>query len=823
MFGVIQTNNETFIKKQRYVRIVGTISAFILLLLTFFAAFPPVDSTNDAEALTSTPASTILTMTSASTSANLDLVVANANGTFSSSSASEMAQFSVATNNYTGYKLFVSSTNDTKQLTNSTSGTALESVAYATDAGLFGGDTATSLNNKWGYKPSKYNSVANTDFLPAPTTSASTLDETNSANSTANNYTIALGARADYSTIPGTYTNTFVLTAVANNISSTVNFNDNTNDSTVANLPASISSNTTSTSVALPTTIPTRTGYTFAGWCDTVTTVNANGTTTCNSTVYPASTTTTTSYLDFIDQTASSNIANLYAMWDINSYNVTVNFAGSGVSSVAFTASGQTSRSVTASGGTASLVYNVPYTMTMNFADGYEFESWALNSSSYGTLSSTSTNPATFIIKASNSAIITATGKKIITMQDVTYNQCTATGLTATDVRDSNTYTIKRLGDGNCWMTQNLRFKGTNLNPTTTNVSSARTITYSSKFSSLDDAIIRDSGNTTNGVWYNYAAATAMSIIGNENRTEATESICPKGWRLPVRAELDGITSYSSSFAPVAGGMYDINGALVNTSKGYWWSSTTGYGSYYRFNLEYDGNSLSVNGTDARYEGYYVRCIKSTMQNISSTEIAAMNNGDTTTRPDARDEQEYTIAKINGQLWMTRNLNLAGNTTLNSSTSNVTSSYTLPASSTSGFSDDSTAYVYNSGSTSCGDNSPCYSYYSYAAATAGTNPSSGDATSDICPKGWRLPTRAEFSTLISSYSTGSALTGLPFLAVYGGLYYNSSFSYGGSIGRYLSSTVCNLSDACYLDLHSSNADVYGGIKRSGYSVRCVKS
>ena len=182
----------------------------------------------------------------------------------------------------------------------------------------------------------------------------------------------------------------------------------------------------------------------------------------------------------------------------------------------------------------------------------------------------------------------------------------------------------------------------------------------------------------------------------------------------------------------------------------------------------------------------------------------------------------YTTATINGLCWMTRNLDLPGGTTIYNTDSNITAtSYTLPASSTSGFSNASTAYVYNSGSTTCGNNSPCYSYYSYVAATAGTNPSSGAASSDICPKGWRLPTEAEFSALVSSYNTGAKLTASPFLGVYAGDYDDSSFYGGGSYGDSWSSTAYDSSNAHYLYFNSSSANVDYDNKCYGLSIRCV--
>ena len=142
-------------------------------------------------------------------------------------------------------------------------------------------------------------------------------------------------------------------------------------------------------------------------------------------------------------------------------------------------------------------------------------------------------------------------------------------------------------------------------------------------------------------------------------------------------------------------------------------------------------------------------------------------------------------------------------------------------SSTSGFSSNTAQNVYNSNSTTCANNTPCYSYYTYAAATAGTNPSSGAATSDICPSGWRLPTQAEFNTLKSTYTTGATLTASPFLGVYGGYYSNSSFYNGGSSGYYWSSTANYSSYAYSLYFYSSYAAVNYDYKYNGASVRCV--
>ncbi len=194
-------------------------------------------------------------------------------------------------------------------------------------------------------------------------------------------------------------------------------------------------------------------------------------------------------------------------------------------------------------------------------------------------------------------------------------------------------------------------------------------------------------------------------------------------------------------------------------------------------------------------------------------------------------EREYTTVSLSGKCWMTTNLSLGKGTitTLNNTTTNLNdglTSYDLPASSTSGFAENSTAYVYNSGSTVCGEKSPCYAYYSFIAATAGTNPSEGEATSDICPRGWRLPTRTDFTAIANTYNTGPKLVNSPWHAIYQGFYYGSRFDWAeGSYGYYWSSTTYNEAFAYYLYYSDTETDVIYSInfrKRIGYPIRCVK-
>ena len=89
---------------------------------------------------------------------------------------------------------------------------------------------------------------------------------------------------------------------------------------------------------------------------------------------------------------------------------------------------------------------------------------------------------------------------------------------------------------------------------------------------------------------------------------KATESICPKGWTLPNKTQIDG-QRIIASFSPVLGGYYG-NGTLYNEdTHGNWWGSTA-YNGASRYNLRYNGSSLyTINYADRRL-GFYIRCVQ---------------------------------------------------------------------------------------------------------------------------------------------------------------------------------------------------------------------
>ena len=201
------------------------------------------------------------------------------------------------------------------------------------------------------------------------------------------------------------------------------------------------------------------------------------------------------------------------------------------------------------------------------------------------------------------------------------------------------------------------------------------------------------------------------------------------------------------------------------------------------------------------------------MQDLTATQCSNSYDGATATLLDRRDNNSYTIAKINGNCWMTQNLRLAGGTTLTSTYSNVSSSYTIPTTDLTSGDSYTDGRIHNSGDTTTGY------WYNYCAASAGTNCQNSTTTNttyDICPKGWRLPTNSEFSGI-----TGTSYRSA-FSPVTGGSYFNGSL-YSTSYGYWWSSTATDSIAQYYLNYNGSSLNTGNGLKYNGRYVRCIRS
>ena len=249
-------------------------------------------------------ATSVMSLTVSSDTVALNLAPTRATGTFGKSSN---ISITAKTTNATGYTLGVAaaSATDYDKLKNGSD--SIDSITEAVTEEAFKALNNTAYNGKWGYLPSKHNSAVNADFLPAPKASGDILDVTTTANTTANEYSLAIGARVDSTTKMGAYSNTYNVILVNNAIPYTITYID----SIIGSMPTDVDSTSESETVYISGNTPTRSGYTFNGWC-TVAPTRSTLTDTCSGTTY------TQGQAHHIDGSSLTNDLTLYAMWKRN-------------------------------------------------------------------------------------------------------------------------------------------------------------------------------------------------------------------------------------------------------------------------------------------------------------------------------------------------------------------------------------------------------------------------------------------------------------------------------------------------------------------------
>ena len=197
---------------------------------------------------------------------------------------------------------------------------------------------------------------------------------------------------------------------------------------------------------------------------------------------------------------------------------------------------------------------------------------------------------------------------------------------------------------------------------------------------------------------------------------------------------------------------------------------------------------------------------------------------------DKRDGQEYTVRYINGNCWMTKNIAIGCNGSgsnygdtitpiqLTSSDTNISATtWTTPADSLT------LGGTYDNPRMEC--SSTYGAWYNYVAITAGTITGSSnntDATYDICPKGWRLPTYSEQTTVLG-YPSEFAVTK-------DGYWTNGSLNWSGTTGFWLSSTAAtSFTNRRWGLLYNWDSPGYvGNLKTypidnrsNGFAIRCI--
>ena len=432
-------------------------------------------------------------------------------------------------------------------------------------------------------------------------------------------------------------------------------------------------------------------------------------------------------------------------------------------------------------------------------------------------------------------------------MQDFTMGMCDNLDLhdtkTLIDARDNEKYTVAKLKDGKCWMTQSLRLQlKTNkpLTVTDSDVSTDWTPTRDTE-TSLDGVWNADGeGENTvrsyidltkqdNGVYYTQNAATAGTLAKTSVSGEtALDSVCPKGWRLPrsnPAPEADSsdtyllVKNYTSDNNKGTGIINEIesivfhggNSFLDNAipgvgfhgarngdaeamngygTKAYFWTanafiyninnSTLGF----NFAMLSSNNYIKPNNTGKRINGQQIRCIKKepdlTMQEFTVEMCKNMKTHEVLTLRDSRDNERYTVVKLrDNKCWMTQNLRLKLDpaVTLTPENTNVAENWTPGPHDKTKVSTENNVNIWSNAKREkikSVYNVDTYDtagvYYDWNAATANSAPNESvkdkNATSSICPKGWRLPVsssnvgKGEFWRLLDKYKgTANWLSG----------------------------------------------------------------
>ena len=207
------------------------------------------------------------------------------------------------------------------------------------------------------------------------------------------------------------------------------------------------------------------------------------------------------------------------------------------------------------------------------------------------------------------------------------------------DNRDNKTYAIAKMKDGKVWMAENLDLGRTNLTTdlTSSNTNLSTTVTASTfnSWKKTTGSVTYDAGEfisvsgtdatsgTAYGTLYNYYAASAGTISGSNNSSNASYDICPAGWRLPTggsSGEFQALyaeynsnalmrASIENSGAAFALAGYFYNAAPANQgSYGYYWSSTR-YDDAYMYSLVPNTSNVYPAFSYGRGRGHAIRCV----------------------------------------------------------------------------------------------------------------------------------------------------------------------------------------------------------------------
>ena len=156
---------------------------------------------------------------------------------------------------------------------------------------------------------------------------------------------------------------------------------------------------------------------------------------------------------------------------------------------------------------------------------------------------------------------------------------------TLIDTRDNNTYTVRKLADGKCWMTQNLRLINKTIDSSNSDISSGNFTVPSTSLSNFSGYNKNNAYLNSYGGYYSFYTATIGWGTTSITSGNSSNSICAKNWRLPTggsTGEFKTLYSYYPSAASLRSAPVDMdfNGNIYNGSfreyedGTFYWSST---------------------------------------------------------------------------------------------------------------------------------------------------------------------------------------------------------------------------------------------------------
>ncbi|MBQ9016848.1 InlB B-repeat-containing protein, partial [Candidatus Saccharibacteria bacterium] len=312
-----------------------------------------------------------------------------------------------------------------------------------------------------------------------------------------------------------------------------------------------------------------------------------------------------------------------------------------------------------------------------------------------------------------------------------------------------------------------------------------------------------------------------ITYNGNGSTSGSTTSQTSQAYTSNVTLQANGFTKTGYNFLG-----WSLDSSATTAS----YSASTAYAVSTIVNA---ANQANNNGATITLYAVWRQSV-TYMQDWGYADCAKLNTNEYLTLRDSRDDNDYVVKKLaDGKCWMVENLRLVGSRTLTSSDSNVSSDFALTASTAptwcttnSSDCDDRSLVYYVSSEASDSSKSSYYgALYNWYAATAGTGKyatSSGNASSSICPKGWRLPTggsSGEFAALDKAWGgTGANRSGANTYSTFTGAYTSSNnggfglagYIYGslfrvGSYGFYWASAAYSSNYAYGMGLDSSTA------------------